>query len=210
MYDDIKALIESIGEFNSYIGKENIWEFVDFIDKRKSWDKGRRAIYLKPFINDEGETVLPFAREEDRIIYTNLGVDKELNNLFIKAEKEEYFKAEKIIESYHDRGNDELINRALKEFGTEEMPFKRFLPNAAFYYSIVLSFFLYESFKRDVANGIIDGKSYPTTVRRILIDFAGRLIHTGRRIILKVSQYIYERLNISLLWERCNNPPVIA
>ncbi|MGC8691343.1 MAG: hypothetical protein ACP5SP_07920 [Caldisericum sp.] len=48
-------------------------------------------------------------------------------------------------------------------------------------------------------------KSYPTTVRRILIDLAGKIIHTGRRIILKVSQYIYERLNISLLWERCNN-----
>ncbi|PIX28592.1 MAG: IS1380 family transposase, partial [Caldiserica bacterium CG_4_8_14_3_um_filter_35_18] len=100
--------------------------------------------------------------------------------------------------------------RALKEFGTEELPFKRFLPNAAFSYSIVLSFFLYESFKRDVSNGIIDVKSYPTTFRRILIDFAGKLIHTGRRIILKVSQYIYERLNIPLLWERCNSPPVIA
>jgi hypothetical protein len=66
------------------------------------------------------------------------------------------------------------VNRALKEFGTEELPFKRFLPNAAFYYSIVLSFFLYESFKRDVANGIIDGKSYPTTFRRILIDNANK------------------------------------
>ncbi|MGC8978893.1 hypothetical protein [Caldisericum sp.] len=97
MYDDIKASIESIGEFNSYIGKENIWEFADFIDKRKSWDKGRYAIYLKPFVNDRGETVLPFAREEDRIIYTNLGVDKELNNLFIKAEKEEYFMGEKSL-----------------------------------------------------------------------------------------------------------------
>ena len=210
VYDDIKASIESIGGFNNYIGKENIWEFVDFIDKRDKWDKGRHAIYLKPFVNDEGETVLPFARETDRIIYTNLGVDEELDELFIKAGKEEYFKAEKIIESYHNRGNDELVNRALKEFGTEELPFKRFLPNAAFSYSIVLSFFLYESFKRDVSNGIIDVKSYPTTFRRILIDFAGKLIHTGRRIILKVSQYIYERLNIPLLWERCNSPPVIA
>ncbi|MGC8691370.1 MAG: hypothetical protein ACP5SP_08065, partial [Caldisericum sp.] len=184
--------------------------------KRGVWDKGRRAIYLKPFVNDEGETVFPFARETDRIIYTNLGIDEELNDIFIKAGKEEYFKAETIIESYHNRGNDELVNRALKEFGTEELPFKRFLPNAAFLllcnlqsslagsYSIVLSFFLYESFKRDVAKGIIDVKSYPTTVRRMLIDLAGKIIHTGRRIILKVSQYIYERLNISLLWERCN------
>lgn len=211
MYDDIKASVESIQKFNEYKGKGNVWEFVDFIDKRGIWSKERRAIYLKPFVNDKGETVLPFAREDnERIIYTNLGIDEELDEQFIKSKEEEYFKAEKIIESYHNRGNDELVNRALKEFGTEELPFKRFLPNAAFYYSIVLSFFLYESFKRDVAKGIIDVKSYPTTFRRMLIDFAGKLIHTGRRIILKVSQYIYERLNIPLLWERCNNPPVIA
>lgn len=209
VYDDIRTSAESIGNFTEYEGKENIWEFVDFMDKRKSWYRERRAIYLKPFINDEGETTLPFARETDRIIYTNLGIDEELNELFIKSGKEEYFKAERIIESYHNRGNDELINRALKEFGTVEMPFRRFLPNAAFYYSIVLSFFLYESFKRDVSKDIIDIQSYPTTFRRILIDFAGILIHTGRRIILKVSQYVYERLNIPLLWERCNNPPLI-
>ena len=61
VYDDIKALVESIGESNEYKGKGNVWEFVDFIDKRGVWDKGRRAIYLKPFVNDEGETVLPNA-----------------------------------------------------------------------------------------------------------------------------------------------------
>ncbi|MGC9000231.1 hypothetical protein [Caldisericum sp.] len=58
--------------------------------------------------------------------------DEELNDILIKVRKEEYFMGEKIIESYYGRVNDELINRALKEFGTEEMPFKRFLPNAAF------------------------------------------------------------------------------
>ena len=61
-----------------------------------------------------------------------------------------------------------------------------------------------------VAKGIIDGKSYPTTFRRMLIDFAGKLIYTGRRIILKVSQYVYKRLNIPLIWERCNNPLKIS
>ncbi|MGC8691344.1 MAG: hypothetical protein ACP5SP_07925 [Caldisericum sp.] len=90
-------MVESIQKFNKYVGKENIWEFVDFIDKRGVWDKGRRAIYLKPFVNDEGETVLPFAREGDRIIYTNLGIDKELNYIFIKAGKEEYFMGEKSL-----------------------------------------------------------------------------------------------------------------
>lgn len=82
--------------------------------------------------------MIPFTKETDRIIYTNLGNDKEVDGLSIKARKEKYFKAETIIESYHNRGNDELvysfvictplqqIYRALKEFGTEELPFKRF------------------------------------------------------------------------------------
>ncbi|BAL80176.1 hypothetical protein [Caldisericum exile] len=86
--------------------------------------------------------MLPFAREDsERIIYTNLGIDEELNDIFIKAEKEEYFMGETIIESYHNRGNDELINRALKEFGTEEMPFKRFLPGSILLFSslVILS-----------------------------------------------------------------------
>ncbi|MGC8722034.1 MAG: hypothetical protein ACP5SB_05575 [Caldisericaceae bacterium] len=65
--------------------------------KRGVWDKGRRAIYLKPFVNDEGETVFPFARETDRIIYTNLGIDEELKDIFIKAGKEEYFMREKSL-----------------------------------------------------------------------------------------------------------------
>jgi hypothetical protein len=43
--------------------------------------------------------------------------DEELNDILIKVRKEEYFMGEKIIESYHDRGNCELVNRALKEFG---------------------------------------------------------------------------------------------
>jgi len=67
--------------------------FVDFIDKRGIWSKERRAIYLKPFVNDKGETLLPFAREDnERIIYTNLGNDEELDEQFIKSKEEEYFK----------------------------------------------------------------------------------------------------------------------
>jgi hypothetical protein len=33
VYDNIRTSIESIEEFKDYIGKENIWEFVNFIDK---------------------------------------------------------------------------------------------------------------------------------------------------------------------------------
>uniref|UniRef100_A0A7C5PA26 Uncharacterized protein n=1 Tax=Thermodesulfobium narugense TaxID=184064 RepID=A0A7C5PA26_9BACT len=72
------------------------------------------AIYPSPFVKDEGETVLPFAREAGRIIYTNLGNVKEADELYIKAGKEEYFKAETIIESYHNGGNDGLVNRGIE------------------------------------------------------------------------------------------------
>jgi hypothetical protein len=40
---------------------------------------------------------------------------------------------EKIIEMYHNRGNDGVANIYLKGFGTEKIPSKRFIPNAAFY-----------------------------------------------------------------------------
>ncbi len=45
----------------------------------------------------------------------------------------------------HNRGSDELIHRAFKDFGHQKLPFKKFAPNAAYYYCMVLAFFLFES-----------------------------------------------------------------
>lgn len=98
--------------------------------------------------NEERELVLDFAKE-DSIIYTNLGTNENLNKLFIEKGEGEYLDTETIIEAYHNRGRDELVNRYLKEFGTEQMPFERFIPNAAFYYVMCISFSLYEAFKKD-------------------------------------------------------------
>ena len=55
-----------------------------------------------------------------------------------------------LIACYHERGSDELANRALKDFGHEQLPFKRFAPNAAWYYTMLVGHFLLESFKEDV------------------------------------------------------------
>ena len=49
-----------------------------------------------------------------------------------------------IVGMYHMRGASELVFRALKNFGTERMPFKRFPPDAAFYYMMIIAFFLSE------------------------------------------------------------------
>jgi len=42
----------------------------------------------------------------------------------------------------HERGSDELVHRAFKDFGFEQLPFHRFVANAAFYYVMMLSFVL--------------------------------------------------------------------
>ena len=47
------------------------------------------------------------------------------------------FSTEKIIACAHSRGRDELVHRGLKDFGSEELPFKKFASNAAYYYTII-------------------------------------------------------------------------
>jgi hypothetical protein len=83
-------------------------------------------------------------------------------------------KPEAIIKTYHGRGSDELIHRALKDFSAQELPFKRFAPNAAFYYTLPVALFLYETFKEDVCIPVVRLTSYATTVRRRVIDIAAK------------------------------------
>jgi len=52
--------------------------------------------------------------------------------------------------AYHNRARDELVNRAFKDFGTEKLPFKRFSANSAFYYVMVIAFFIFDAFKADM------------------------------------------------------------
>ena len=73
--------------------------------------------------------------------------------------------------------------------------------NRAYYYFMLMSHFLYEAYKRDVTNDILPVVSYPNTFRRMMIDFAVKVVTKGRVIILKVSQTIYDTLNIRELWE---------
>lgn len=151
------------------------------------------------------------------MFYTNLGVAREITDKFKKKDKEEYLSAEKLIQIYHLRGKDELSHRGIKDFGTEQLPFQRFEPNSVFYNTMLISYFLFETFKRDVLKDAVesievsvDENSYPTTFRRYLIDFAAKIVHSGREIILKVTGALWERIKIPKLWERCNNPPVIS
>lgn len=80
-----------------------------------------------------------------------------------------------------------MVNRAFKEFGGEHLPFKRFASNAAYYYTMAIAFFLFESFKRDMDSPLVPITWYPTTFRRRCVDIAGKVTRSGGRIVLKIT-----------------------
>jgi len=203
MYSDIKDAIADTPdeEFYKYKKKNKTWFYTEFMDKRKSWDTEWRAIYSKPISDDNGQVLLEFARPET-IIYTNIGMNNEITKkiLSIKNTTETIINPQAIISLYHERGRDELVNRGLKDFGNEQLPFKRFAANSAFYYMMVISFFLFETFKYDMDCEIIPLQWYAGSFRRLCLDIAGKIVRTGRQVILKIAKAIFEELNFGLLW----------
>lgn len=194
--------------FQQYRKANQTWDYLEFGDKPRSWSRFRRAIFCRPEYENR-QKLLEFARP-DTVIYTNLGMGHRIDGQLKAAGLEGWLMPRKVIELYHGRGRDELVHRALKDFGFEELPFKRFAPNAAFYYVMVLAFFLYEAFKEDVCRGGVAVSAYATTLRRKVIDFAAKIVRSGGKTILKVTAAVWDGLNISELWSRCNHPPAIC
>lgn len=210
LYEDIKKYVAQTeyAAWKEYQNREQVWDYVEFMDKRGTWTKSRRAFYCRP--RYEGvQLLLDFVRS-DSILYTNIGVGERIDELLVKAGEPEAHTAEKIIESAHGRGRDELVHRALKDFGHEELPFERFAPNAAYYYTMLLAFFLFETFKADVTDDVIPTTAYATTLRRRLIDIAAKIVKTGRAVILKVSSVTWNTLHFDVLWQKCASPPRFA
>jgi hypothetical protein len=82
--------------------------------------------------------------------------------------------------------------------------------NGAYYSLMLISHFLMESFRKDVANEIIPVRCYATRLRREIIDIAVKVVRTGHRIILKTTRAIWETLDVSNFWKKCNNPVLIC
>lgn len=210
LYDDIKEYVSSApaSAWSCHGDDEQAWDFLEFGDCRGSWSRFRRALFCRPRYEGE-QRLLEFARP-DTVLYTNLGMGGRVDEQLRKVGRESLLDAHQIIESYHMRGRDELVHRALKEFASETLPFKRFAPNAAFYYTMLTSFFLYESFKEDVCTPVVPVTAYATTVRRRLIDFAAKIVRHGGKIILKVTTATWKQLEMNLLWMKSGAPPPFA
>ncbi len=212
MYDDVREHVSGLSEDAFFIVEKNRsanersqWKCTEFFNGRKSWDKERRAIYTVHIMESNQRLLLGL----ESIYYTNIGESDVLTQQLTKAGGSEYLEAAAIVKLAHQRGEAELVHRNFKEFGFQQMPFKRFTSNEAFFYTMVLSFNLYESYKWDVCQetGIVPLTCYPNTFRRKLIDFAGKIVRHGRRCILKVTAQVRERLELDRIWELCNRGP---
>jgi hypothetical protein len=200
------------------------WAYHQRGDRRGTWSRFRRMIYTR-LRCENGQRTFDFACK-DTIIYTNLGLDGPIDRRLKKAGKEALLGASSLIEMHHGRGRDELVHRALKDFGTERMPFEDFFPNMAFYSTMLLAFNLYEVFKEDGlqaeegkaeegeaeeekegSEARIPLSSYARRLRREVIDIAGKLVRTAGRTILKVTEATARRLDIEGLFRQVADPP---
>lgn len=211
MYEDIKQYVREIPaeNFDEISKNKAIWSFVEFGNKLQSWSKFRRCIFTKLQRDENGQYVIGFGKPNN-VIYSNIGLCKEADERLMAAGGGHYFKTKTIIETSHQRGADELIHRSIKELATkEQLPFKKFGMNRAYYFLLVITHFLFEAYKQDVCSDVLPITVYPNTFRRKLIDFAVKITSSARSITLNVTQTIYDTININVLWQRCQSPPKI-
>jgi len=212
LHEDVTELARGMDSslWSTYDNGYQLWEYFEFGDRRPSWKRTgwRRAFYTRPAYED-AQRLLEFARP-DTVLYTNVGQGGPIDGRLQKAGCSEWTTAERIIEAHHSRGRDELVHRALKEFRAEQLPFKRFPANAAFYYTVLVAFFLFEAFKRDVTGAVVPATAYATRIRRQAIDLAAKIVRTSGEIVLKVTAAIWDRLQIEELWVRSGDPPRFA
>lgn len=205
---DIRKKTETLPEdsFGLLKTEEQTWEFSEFEYRCDAWDKSRRFVFCRPqYENDQ--MLLNFERRETLLV-TDIRSDTVTEE--IPGEVRAMVNPEGLIPAYHRRGKHELINRGLKDFGFEELPFKRFPPNAALYYMMLIAFFLFEIFKEDVLHPVIPLQSYAVTVRRRFIDIAAKVVSHSGQITVKFCSAVFGRLNLKKIWEACNSPPCPA
>ena len=209
-HKDIKAMVDSQPEqgFAHHFGKtdEDVWQYCEFGDRRSAWKIFRRAIFWRPLM-EEKQFLLPGSRP-GTFVYTNLGMGQTIDRHLEEAGLEYQISAEAVIHSYHQRGADELVHRAFKDFAFEELPFLRFPPNAAFYSMMLLGFFLFEAFNEDVTRPILPVTVYPTTLRRQVVDLAGKIVSHAGKTILKVTATAMTQLRFKDIWDSCLRVPV--
>ena len=135
------------------------------------------------------------------VIYSNIGIGEEIDSQLEKAGVHYLAETESIIMLAHNRGEDELVHRHLKDFmGSENLPCLNFDMNEAYFEIMIFAFNIHQSFKRDCCENVLGKEVYPTTFRRKMIDFAGKIVKHARKKVLKVSTIVKEQLRLDEVW----------
>jgi len=210
LYEDLKVYAGAVPPalWRRLEERKTVWEYLELGDRRKNWSEFRRAIYCRKVSHDR-QLLCDFARYHT-VFYTNLGHGNLIDQRLREAGLGYLLDPQAIIRSYHNRGTDEQVHRSLKDFAAQELPFKKFAQNAAFYYTILLAFFVFEAFKEDVCAPVMKPTVFATTLRRKVIDIAAKIIRHAGRTILKVPQAAWKFLNFEDLWNRSAQPPIFA
>ena len=173
LYGDVQQYILKLEETAWGVSRngDQEWSYVELGDRRGSWKKFRRALFCRPAYEDR-QRLLEFARP-DQILYTNLGCGSAVDEQLGQAGLERWLQAEAILEGYHGRGADELVHRALKD-----LPHKLFRLSVCCQRGLLLhvarSLFPLRVFKEDVCQPVVPLNCYPTTLRRRIVDVAGK------------------------------------
>lgn len=185
---------------------EVTYRITSFLDRRGSWEKKRRALFCR-LVSSEGQKKLGY---RETVYYTNLGTNEKITRKLEHIGEGEWIRKEGLLDLAHTRGRSELIHRDIKEFGTEHLPFKRFEANHAFYGTMLVAHSLYCCFAEQITGEVVKPECYPNTFRRQFLDVAGKVVDTGREVILKVTEAVFDRLKLDEIWERVNSPPVAS
>lgn len=186
--------------------KKQTWHFFEFGFKYGTWKKFRRFIFCQPLYKDQ-QMLFSFARAETLLV-TNIRSDTVFPDM--PKELRDLLNPKNLINKYHRRGANELVHRSFKDFGFEQLPFKRFTPNAALYYTMLVSFFLFETFKEDVLAPVIPIQSYASTVRRKFLDIAAKVVSHSHEITMKFTSFAFHTLKLLSLWNACHTAPCLT
>jgi hypothetical protein len=167
----------------------------------------RRALYSRVETTDDGQYLLPVGKKTESILYTNVKKTSSVGQQLLAAGHEALLKPDALLHLYHGRGSDEQVHRRLKDFGFEALPFERFQKNEAFYLLMLIAFFCQEAFKESVCKGLLPARSYPTRLRRTVIDIAAKVVRSARTVRLKIPEGVFEALRFERLFQRADEPP---
>ncbi len=205
LYDQLQDI--DLSTLPTIEGSKASWAYYEFGSrfKNKEYTKFRRTIFTT--LAREGEQTILRGIRPDSFIHTNIGTNPALDKKLVVTGHAHLLETAEIIRLAHNNGAEELNHRSIKNFmNSEHLPFKRFGMNGAYYSLMAIAHFLMEAYCQDVGSDIVPQRCYPKTYRRTLIDFAAKIIRTGGRIILKVTQTVWDQIHLIKLWERCNNP----